>query len=46
MTITTRYRAAARRRRSGARAILAPRPGMPTSRYSAPLDALTELRRR
>lgn len=45
MTITTRYRAAARRRRAGARAIRTTRPDVPANRYSGSLQALTELRR-
>ncbi len=45
MTITTRYRAAARRRRAAARTTVATRPVVP-NRYSAPFDALTQLRRR
>lgn len=46
MTITARYRAAARRRRAAARTTLATRPCVPADRYSAPLQAITDLRRR
>lgn len=44
MTITTRHRTAARRRRARTRAALATRHQLPTSRYTAPFEALTQMR--
>ncbi|MFD1946662.1 hypothetical protein [Nocardioides aestuarii] len=44
MTITTRHRTAARRRRAKTRATLAARHELPTSRYTAPFEALTQMR--
>jgi hypothetical protein len=46
MTITARHRAAARRRRAATRTTLATRPVVPANRYSAPLQAISDLRRR
>ncbi len=44
MTITTRHQTAARRRRARTRAALAARHDLPTSRYTAPFEALTQMR--